>query len=316
MRNASAKADGGGGRPGRGKKPGLEARSRLLFALRRFFAAAGFIEVETPVRVSAPAPEEHIEALAAAGAFLRTSPELEMKRLLVDGYDKIFQIGACFRNGESGRLHAEEFTMLEWYESGSGYLDLLDFTKRMLVGACREVRGCPVTEFAGRRIDFEGEWMVVTMREVFAEFADGTPEESIVAGRFEIDLVEKIEPALADFEVPVVLIDYPASEASLSRLKSGDLSLAERWELYLGGIEIANAYGELTDAGEQGRRFAASAEFRRRAGMTEYPLATEFLAALERGMPECSGCALGIDRLAMCLAGADDIAAVRFPQGF
>ncbi len=271
----------------------LRLRSRTLLTLRHFFHSRGFIEVETPVRLPCPALETHIDAEPSGDWFLRTSPELHMKQLLAAGFERIFQIGPCFRRGERGERHHPEFTMLEWYRAGTDYLGILDDTKALLAAA-----GLPARP-----------WEILPVSEAFQRWAGWDPAERYDAARFELDLVDKVEPALPR-DRAVVLIDYPAEAAALSRRKPGSPHLAERWELYLNGIEIANSYSELTDPVEQRRRFEQAAHERAALDKPVYAMDEAFLAALEAGMPPCGGIALGIDRLAMVLAGATSLDAV------
>jgi lysyl-tRNA synthetase class 2 len=217
----------------------FEIKARLLSILRVFFESEGFLEVFTPVRVKAPAPEEHIEAVKSDGMFLRTSPELEMKRLLAAGYERIYQIGPCFRAGERGRLHREEFLMLEWYQAGIDCMELLDFMRSMLTFCAKRM--------PESNIDFSGEWIVYTVDEAFRKFAGVSVFDALKNDEFEELLVTKVEPSLP-IDKPVVLKEYPAEQASLARLKTDDPKVADRWELYLGGVEIANVFGELVDA--------------------------------------------------------------------
>lgn len=292
------------------KLQNLALRSQLLRAVRDFFYRHDFIEVETPVRIDAPAPEEYIEAIASGNAFLRTSPELEMKSLLVDGAEKIFQIGSCFRLGEYGRKHRSEFTMLEYYAAGWDYLALASFTAEMLADSISSIAGsCRIT-FAGNEYDLS-RTEYITVAEAFERYAAISVAEAEKADIFDELIVTKIEPNLGKTGI-TFLCDYPANRASLARLSPQDKSVAQRWEMYVAGIELANAFGELTDAAEQKSRFRASAQFRKEHGMTEYPEAVNFLRALEKGLPESSGCALGFDRLTMLLCDAGDIGEVRF----
>ncbi len=292
-------------------RPHLEKRARLATALRSFFCAKGFLEIETPTRVRAPAPEDHINAPPAGRHFLRSSPELHLKRLVAAGYERVFQIGPCFREGEIGRLHNEEFTMLEWYETGATYEQLMEFVKTLLPYVATQVNGAPRAAFNNNiMIDFEAEWLVTTVDKAFRHYGGVGAAEAAARDEFEIVLVEKVEPALPK-DRPVILKDYPASMAALSRLKPDNPCVAERWELYLGGVEIANAYSELTDPVEQRRRFDAVSARRKAAGLPAYPVDEEFFAALARGLPDCAGCALGVDRLAMILCGAHSIDDVR-----
>lgn len=278
----------------------LAIRSQVEWAIRRFFHERDFLEVTTPVRLQAPALEEHIDAEPSGSFFLRTSPELHMKRLLAAGFVRIFQMGPCFRQGERGSLHNPEYTMLEWYRAGSNYGDILADTQQLLSFVAREVHGSEKIVYQGQALDLRPtSWRVFSVAEAFREYAGWDPCAHFDADRFDIDLVEKVEPALPR-TVPVVLKDYPAERAALARRKDG--GVAERWEFYVAGIELANAYSELNDAAEQRRRFLACAEQRRKEGRVVYPLDEKFLAALESGMPAAGGIALGVDRLAMLMA--------------
>ena len=265
--------------------------------MREFFYAAGFIEVETPVKIHAPAPEEYIESVQSEGDFLRTSPELAMKVLLSQGCEKIFQIGSCFRANEKGRKHLEEFTMLEFYAAGWDYRKLAEFTAAMLKSA------------AGNNPVFSSHDFI-TVDEAFRRYAGVSAFEADKDDTFDELMVTKVEPNLG-LEGLTFLMDYPASRASLSRISARDPQVAERWELYRNGLELANAFGELTDGAEQRRRFEAANKFRAENNMHAYPEPVEFYAALDRGLPESSGCAIGVDRLLMLLCNASDIREVR-----
>ncbi len=288
----------------------LKFRSNVLRAVREFFYSHDYIEVETPVRIKHPALELHIDAEPSGDHYLRTSPELYMKQLLAKGYERIFELGPCFRRGERGNLHNPEYTMLEWYRIGTDYLGILDETKYLLRSIADKVLGRSVIRFNGIDIDLTGEWAIFNVRDVFIEYAGWDPVKCFDADRFDIDLVNKVEPALPK-NIPVVLKDYPAALAALARLKSDDSSVAERWELYLGGIEIANVYSELVDVAEQRTRFEECAMKRVAMGKDPYMIDEDFLAALEAGIPECGGAALGIDRLVMLLSGNSEIMDVR-----
>jgi len=289
----------------------LALRSRVLAAVRAFFAQRGYLEVETPVRIAAPALESHIDAEPSGSFFLRTSPELFLKRLLAAGHARVFEMGPCFRRGERGALHNPEYTMLEWYRAGASYRDVLDETLALLRSVAREVSGGTLPQRNGVAIDLGAEAEVRTVAATFREFAGWDPVAAFDADRFDRDLVGRVEPALAARARAVFLTDYPAARAALARLKPGDPRAAERWELYVGGVELANAFGELTDAAEQRARFERCAAERAAAGRAVYPLDEAFLAALEAGLPDCAGVALGIDRLAMVLGGYDTIGEVR-----
>lgn len=288
----------------------LERRSKILRTVRDFFDALGFIEVETPVRIPAPAQETHIDAPPSGRAWLRASPELHMKRLLTEGFEKIYQIGPCFRSGECGRRHNPEFTMLEWYRTGADYLDILADTEALVSAVFMALFGKTTLSYRGATIQLAGPWTRLTVSDAYRRWAGWDPAEHWDADRFDTDMIARIEPALPR-ATPCVLIDYPAPAASLARLKPGDARVAERWEVYIGGLEIANAYSELCDGTAQRARFNEAARERQALGKDVYPLDEPFLNALERGMPPCGGIALGLDRLVMLACDADDIAEVR-----
>jgi len=270
----------------------------MMSDARAFFAARGYLEVETPVRVKTPALEEHIDAEASGDHWLRTSPELHMKRMVCAGYERIFQIGPCFRRGERGERHLPEYAMLEWYRTGATCEDLVPETCALLEAV------------GGGDAHLSAPPSVLTVSEAFESYAGWDPIPAFDAERFDLDLVEKVEPALAGLPGPVVLTAFPSARAALARCRPDDPRVADRWELYLNGVELANAYTELTDPVEQRRRFEACAAFRREEGRDVYEMDEAFLGALEEGMPACAGIALGMDRFLMYLTGARDIAEV------
>ena len=276
----------------------LSERARVLRAIRAFFDARGFTEVETPVRIPAPAPEPHIDCPPSGNWFLRASPELQMKKLLAAGMERIYQIGPCFRAGEKGRRHSPEFTMLEWYRANADYLDIARDAEELLVEILRPRRSVALP------VPFQR----ITVREAYRRWAGWDSVETWDQDRFDFDMATKIEPNLP--KEPLFLTDYPAPAASLARLKSDDPRVAERWELYVDGIELANAFTELIDSVEQRRRFELAREERRALGEADYPLDEEFLDALAR-MPPSGGVALGVDRLVMLACGASSIADVQ-----
>ena len=282
-------------------RPHLERRAELWKSVRSSLDDAGFLEVETDVRIPAPVPEEYIESICAEGEFLRASPEIAMKILLSAGYPKIYQIGRCFRANEFGTRHRTEFTMLEYYAANWDYMRLARFTARFIAGAAHRVLGTGKIHFRGQEIDLDAEPEMIPVEEAFRRYA---PED----GDFDELMVTRIEPNLGRGRM-TFLMDYPAERASLARLNA--CGKAERWELYIAGLELANAYGELIDPEEQRRRFEASLAFRREQKMHPYPVAEDFFDALKSGMPPCAGSALGMDRLAMVFCGVNDIGEVR-----
>ena len=283
----------------------LKIRSHVLRTVRDFFYSNDFIEVETPIRIPAPALETYINAPVSGKAWLRTSPELHIKRLLVDGCDRVFEMGACFREAECGRRHNPEFTMLEWYRLQADYLDILQDTEQLV----RRVLSSSLT-YQGQHIDLAAPWPRIKVRDAFMTWAGWDPTQNWDANRFDEDLVAKVEPSLPS-HTPCVLMDYPAQAAALARIKPADPTVAERWEVYIGGLELANAYTELCDPVAQRKRFEAAADERRALGKSVYPMDEAFLQALERGLPPCGGIALGVDRLVMLACDASDIADVR-----
>ncbi|MDW7710593.1 MAG: EF-P lysine aminoacylase EpmA [Deferrisomatales bacterium] len=271
----------------------LELRARILQGIRAFFAGRGFLEVETPHRIPANAPEPHIDAVPSGDWYLHTSPELAMKRLLGAGCPRIFQVCRCWREGERGKRHLPEFTMLEWYRAGEDYRALMEDCEGLL----------PALGFSDGG---ERPWSRVTVTEAFGRWAGTTPEEALEAGTFDELVALRVEPGLAGLGTPVFLVDYPSACASLARRKPGRPGLAERFELYAGGLELANGFSELTDPVEQRTRFEADRESRREAGRDPYPMPEPFLRGLAR-VPPSAGIALGVDRLVMLLVGADTI---------
>lgn len=283
------------------RRHNLEQRARIVQTIRAFFVARGYLEVETPHRIPGNAPETHIDAVPSGGWFLHTSPELCMKRLLAAGYERLFQICRVWRQGERGTRHVPEFTMLEWYRAGSDYTTLMDECEellRVLVPAGRLSRH-------GRTVDLAPPWERLTVAEAFARHCSLSLEEALAAGRFDEIIAFEVEPRLG-LAKPTFLTEYPASLAALARKKPGDPAVAERFELYIAGMELANAFSELTDVAEQRARFDRDEALRRAAGKTPYPVPEKFLRELE-AMPDAAGIALGVDRLVMLLTGAESI---------
>jgi lysyl-tRNA synthetase class 2 len=312
--------------------PFLRRRALVMQATRAFFLARGYMEVETPYAVPTPGEEVHLSAFAterisAAGErtklWLHTSPEFAMKKLLAGGAGPIFQFARVWRNGEGSDLHAPEFTMLEWYRPAATMADLIAETFALLRAVLPPVVQCRgiATELAG--------YETLTMADAFFRYvgADVLATEgdaAALAGQagatlrdgetwedvFFRLLLERIEPRIGR-ERPTFLTHWPAAQAALARRDPADPRVAERFELFVCGIELANAFVELTDPVEQRARFVAD-RARRRAivGADDWKLDEDLLAALESGLPPCAGIALGFDRLAMLAGGADRIAQV------
>ncbi len=359
----------------------MRARAAIVRTVRAFFDDRGFVEVDTPVRIAAPAPEPHIDCPPCRdGGYLRASPELQMKRLLAAGMDRIYQIGPCFREGERGSRHSPEFTMLEWYRLGATYRDIAEDLKA-LMRSLSSVSPVPCASFRE-----------ISVREAYLRFAGWDPWNGAWdQDRFDFDMATKIEPGLGEMGGGVFLVDYPPQAASLAKVSVGGgtptlppvgrgaprpptmppvgrgaprpptmppvgrgaprpptmppvgrgaprpptmppvgrgaprpptmppvgrgaprppWSVAERWEFYWNGMELANCFTELCDPDEQRRRFLAAREERRALGEADYPIDEDFLSSLG-SIGSAAGVALGVDRLVMSLLGARDISSVR-----
>lgn len=288
----------------------LKLRAQLMAAVRNYFTGKGYLEVETPIRIPAPAPEVYIDAEISADWFLQTSPELCMKRLLATGFDRIFQICRCFRKDERGKRHLPEFSLLEWYGIGSDYFDLMDQCEGLIRYVAIALGVEKTLLYQGETVDLTGPWARISVSEAFDRYGSMSLEAALATDRFDEVMGSEIEPKLGRGK-PVFLHDYPASRGALARLKATDPSVAERFELYICGLELCNGFSELTEADEQRTRFESEREARRRSGKTVYPMPERFLQALS-DMPAAGGNALGLDRLVMLFADAatiDDVVA-------
>ena len=284
-------------------------RSELLKYTRKFFDELGFIEVQTNTAIKTPAPEEFIESITTSNnRFLRCSPEIAMKILLSHGFEKIYQLGSCFRADEHGSKHREEFTMLEFYQTQINYMQLLQISCDLIKYLGEKVCHSNIINFNGKQIDL-AKIEIITVEEAFLKYCGMSYLEAEEKDIFDELMVTKIEPNLGQNCISA-LIDYPANRASLAQLKESDPRFAERFELYIDGIELANAFGELTDLNIQKQRFAEANQFRAENNMLKYPECTGFFEALEKGLPTSSGCAIGFDRLAMVFCDTRDIAEV------
>jgi len=277
----------------------LKERNLLLAAIRSFFLDRGYLEVETPLRIPAPVPEPHIVPVESEGWYLQTSPELCMKRLLARGVPKLFQIARCFRKGERGRFHLPEFTMLEWYRAGIEYHALMEECEEMLREVAARLGVTATLSWQGREIDLASPWERITVAEAFERHAPYPVDEALARGVFDETLVVYVEPHLG-VTTPTFLYDYPLELGALARPKPGNPDIAERFELYVATLELANGFSELTDPVEQRRRFEHDRELIRESGREPAPIPSRFLAELGE-MPGAAGVALGVDRLAMLL---------------
>ena len=333
------------------------ARARLQGAVRAHLAARGFDEVETPCLVPAPGMEPHIHAFetsfvpeagvpeagggggrAGSPLWLHSSPEYAMKRLLADGFERIFQLARVFRNGELSSTHNPEFTMLEMYRAGTDHRGIMEDLEQAVEAGARALHPAGGTQLRwhGRAVDFAAPFDRVPVAAAFARAGvdlescggdarrlraaaiarglDAGPEGERFGDVFFRIFLQAIEPALGHSR-PVYLTDWPASMAALSRIRRDDPRWAERFELYAAGLELANGFSELNDAVEQRRRLIEEQGERRRLSRPVYPLDERFLAAVGR-MPDAGGVALGLDRLLMLLTGAERIRDVLlFPAG-
>jgi lysyl-tRNA synthetase class 2 len=284
------------------RKKTLEQRARILHEIRKFFIDQAYLEVETPCRIPAPAPEAYINAIASGSWFLHTSPELCMKRLLAAGYGKIFQICRCWREGERGNQHIPEFTLLEWYRSGTDYRGLMQECQALIQAVAKRIDLGPKITYRDQEIDLSNPWEKISVKEAFSRYAQSSAKEAIERNLFDDILIQEIEPRLG-IGKPTFIYDYPAERAALARLKPDDITVAERFELYIGGLEVANGFSELVDEEEQRRRFQLENANRRRMGKPIYPMPEKFLTEMD-SMPPSAGIALGVDRLVMVLLNA------------
>ncbi len=279
----------------------IKDRSRILRSIRDWFFQRGFIEIDLPVSAGEIIPEEHIHPFQIAGrenSYLLPSPELHLKPMLATGIPALFSITRAFRQGECGQFHLPEFAMLEWYRRGVDYEQLITDCQDLVRHAVTAVRGEAVIERSGRRYDLSAPFHLITVSQAFMEFAGWDPLEVHDVDRFDLDMVEKVEPALAELG-GVFLKDFPPWQASLAAL-SEDGRCARRVELYLAGVELANGFTELMDARLQARRLAEQ-------GFPPEQLPVGFLKGLSHAPSQAAGMALGIDRLVMLICGAESV---------
>lgn len=318
-----------------------EDRLVIIKSIREFFWSAGFLETDTPVAVKFPGQEPYLNPIPvtfhdpngkAEKFYLHTSPEFSLKKLLAAGFEKIFQITKCFRDYESfGGNHNTEFTMIEWYRAPGTLTQIMDDTENLFkhVG---QTLGKEKVVFANKTISITGKWDRKTMRQVWQEYVGVELNEYLTiealkplvaklglsvsdSDKYE-DLffkvfLNKIEPHLG-FDAPIFIYDYPKQMSSLSKVCKDDLRYAERFELYIGGLEIANAFGELTDPVDQKTRLEEDKALRSELGRETWPVDPSFIAALQAGIPEAGGIALGVDRMVVLFTEARDINEVIF----
>jgi elongation factor P--(R)-beta-lysine ligase len=293
----------------------LRARSLLLDVVRGFFRGRGFVEVDTPLLVPSPGLDLHLDAVSAGNGWLATSPEYQMKRLLVGGVPRAFQITHVFRNGEIGAQHNPEFCMVEWYRAFANVGAVMADTERLVATAAEVASNHLGTSSPGALKLQSYPYERISVAQAFARFAAVGEDEALRLAELDEPaffklLVDEVEPAIARLGHPVFLVDYPISQASLARPSPRDPRVCERFELYSGGVELCNGFGELTDPIEQRRRLEHDRQARSAQGRPVYPIDEKFVGALEEGMPPSAGNALGFDRLVALCLGEPEIARV------
>jgi len=313
----------------------FDKRIQIVRLIREYFWSQGFAEVNTPAAVACADQEPHLSPIpvtfhdergAGSQFFLQTSPEYAMKKLLAAGYEEIFQICPCWRDyEESGHTHNTEFTMIEWYRSPGGYKEIMDDIEKLFkfIG---EKLSKKVAEYNGKKVDIFGQWERASVKELWQKYVGANLDEYLDAekmGNLAKDLgytvdasddfndlfykifLNKIEAHLG-MERPTIVYDYPVQMAALARPCPTDPRYAERFEVYIGGLELANAFGELTDSEAQAARFTAEAQERARLGKNAIPIDKELVNAL-KSIPTAAGIALGVDRMVMLFTGAKNI---------
>jgi len=290
----------------------LRTRSLVIHFIRDFFMGNNFLEVETPIRCPSIIPEAHIDPLLSESQYLQASPELFMKRLLSQNFEKIFQLCKCFRKNEQSPCHLPELTLLEWYATGATYLDLMDQCQSLLRQIAEGLGMGTTLAYQDYTIDLSLPFDRLTVEQAFNSFGSKSVSRALEDGNFDEIMGFEVEPCLGTKQ-PCILYDYPAQLASLARLKPGNKKLAQRFELYVAGIELANGFTELNDPVIQRQRFLLENQIRTDRGHSPLPLPEKFLADL-KAMPDAAGIALGVDRLVMLFCDAATIdEVVAFP---
>jgi len=285
---------------------GLKKRAALIQSVRSFFINRGYLEVDTPARLPVLIPEAYNEPVESSDHFLQTSPEICMKRLVAEsGCQKIFQICKCYRKNERGDRHLPEFTMLEWYRTRSNYHSLMEECEDLILDLARASGHSDSIVFKGVKVSLEKPWKRLSVADAFKQYSPVTVEQALEQNTFDEVLCRYIEPNLG-INKPVFLYDYPTVLGALARKKEDNPSVAERFEIYIAGVELANGFSELTDADEQRQRFEQDLQLIKSQERAAGKMPERFLEALPH-LPETAGLALGLDRLAMVLFNAERI---------
>ncbi len=311
------------------EKKTIQKINQITQKIRNFFNKEDFLEVQTPILNKIPGMEPHLDPFEANFSnneklYLNTSPELQMKKLLANGFDKIFNITKVFRNGEiGGPLHNPEFTMLEWYRKNANYEDIMKDCENLLIALCplRKIH------YQNKEINLQKPWTRISTNELFIKYCDinllenkdfETFKKTAISKNYDINgckdwddiffkiFLNHIEKTLG-FDKATIVYDYPSSQAALAQKKKSEPFFAERFEIYIAGIELANAFSELIDANEQRERLIEEQKLRKNLNKTVFDIDEEFLASLESITEPCSGIAFGIDRLLMILLNKTDI---------
>lgn len=326
--------------------PQYFVREQVVDTIRRFFKDQGFHEVFTPILVPIPSAESNLEVFKTEyrtnsgykkSAFLIMSPEYAIKKILAAGVGNCFEIAHCFRNEEEiSRLHNPEFTMLEWYRVGANYRDIMDDFENLFTRIIKETNpqvNLGDWDYQGEKYDISLPWPRISVKETFQKYC-GISSETLVSEKGLIRAAQQkhyfvdgkttweqafyqiffneIEPALKKSHRPMIVYDYPKSQAALARLKESDPRFAERFEVFLAGMELGNCFSELTDWQEQAQRFKKDISERKKLHKTEYGIDEDFINALKEGMPDVSGIAVGVDRLIMLAADVPTVADTMF----
>lgn len=315
----------------------LKSREQIIDAIREFFKSDGFLEVDTPLLVKSPGMEPYLEVFetqildssrTARPAYLLTSPEYALKKLLVAGIPKLFSICKSFRNAEGiSSKHNPEFTIMEWYRTHADYTDIMNDCEKLFLHMATKLFGKSELTYQGKTYDLSAPWERLTVTEAFEKYCGIdvetllSEEKLLAAGRkrgFSVTkdstweqiynqfFLNDIDPHLGKNR-PTIVYDYPVSQASLAKRKATDPRFAERFEFFIAGVELGNAFSELTDASEQLKRFEAERAERASLNKTLYEIDFDYIAALKAGLPETGGIAVGIDRIVMLFADAASI---------